>query len=106
MDAVINWNELQELLRREECHMGMDYSSLGGLLLCEKLGIAGEDIMFTSNNTSVGEYRKAFELGATINLDDYSQIDNLTKALGGGGGGPTRERGAFFLTRVPIFPLG
>ena len=67
----------------EECHMGMDCCSLGELLLCEKLGIKGEEIIFTSNNTPFEEYRKAFELGAIINLDDYSQIDNLKKALGG-----------------------
>ena len=67
----------------EECHMGMDCCSLGELLLCEKLGIKGEEIIFTSNNTRFEEYRKAFELGAIINLDDYSQIDNLKKALGG-----------------------
>ncbi|KAL9952671.1 hypothetical protein ACROYT_G039960 [Oculina patagonica] len=67
----------------EECNMGMDCSSLGELMLCEKLGIKGEDVMFTSNNTPLAEYRKAFEMGAIINLDDYSQIDNLKKALGG-----------------------
>ena len=67
----------------EECNMGMDCSSLGELMLCEKLGITGEDVMFTSNNTPLAEYRKAFEMGAIINLDDYSQIDNLKKALGG-----------------------
>lgn len=67
----------------EECDMGVDCSSLGELLLCEKLGIKGEDIMFTSNNTHFEEYRKAFQLGAIINLDDFSQIDNLKKALGG-----------------------
>ena len=68
----------------EECDMGMYCTSLGELLLCEKLGIKGEDIMFTSNNTPLADYRKAFEMGAIINLDDYSQIDNLKKALGGG----------------------
>ena len=67
----------------EECGMGMDCCSLGELLLCEKLGIKGEDIIFTSNDTQFEEYRKAFELGAIINLDDFSQIDNLKKALGG-----------------------
>lgn len=51
----------------EECHMGMDCSSLEELLLYEKLGIKGEDIMFTLNNTRFEEYRKAFELGAIIN---------------------------------------
>ena len=67
----------------QECDMGMDCSSLPELILCERLGMKGEDIMFTSNNTPFEAYRKAFDLGAIINLDDYSQIDNLTKALGG-----------------------
>ena len=67
----------------ENCDMGMDCSSLGELKICEKLGIKGEDIMFTSNNTTLEQYRKAFELGAIINLDDFSQIDNVKKALGG-----------------------
>ena len=66
----------------EECHMGMDCCPLGELLLCEKLGIKGEEIIFISNNTCFEEYRKAFELGAIINLDDYSQIDNLKKETG------------------------
>ena len=68
---------------REECGMAMDCCSLGELMLCEKIGIRGEDIMFTSNNTPLKEYRKAFEMGAVINLDDFSQIDNVKKALGG-----------------------
>ena len=67
----------------EECRMGMDCSSLTELILCEKLGIEGEDIMFTSNNTAFDAYRKAVDLGAIVNLDDFSQIDNLKKALEG-----------------------
>lgn len=67
----------------EECDMGVDCSSLTELILCEKLGINGEDVMFTSNNTPFEAYRKAFDMGAIINLDDYFQIENLKKALGG-----------------------
>ena len=67
----------------EECGMAMDCCSLGELMICEKVGIRGEHIMFTSNNTPLKEYRKAFEMGAIINLDDFSQIDNVKKALGG-----------------------
>ena len=63
--------------------MGMDCSSLAELTLCERLGIKGEDIMFTSNNTTFEAYRKAFDIGPIINLDDFSQIDNVKKALGG-----------------------
>jgi len=65
--------------------MGFDCSSLGELILCKRLGFTGEDIMFTSNNTRFKEYRKAAKMGAIINLDDYSQIACLEKALAMGG---------------------
>jgi len=65
--------------------MGFDCSSLGELILCERLGFTGENIMFTSNNTRFKEYRKAAKMGAIINLDDYSQIACLEKALAMGG---------------------
>jgi len=58
----------------EECDMAMDCSSLGELMLCEKLGIKGEDIMFTSNNTPLEEYRKAFEMGAIINWTTFPKL--------------------------------
>jgi len=62
--------------------MGADCSSLGELLLCEAVGIAGEAIVFTSNDTPAEEYRKAAEMGAVINLDDFTHIDYLEKSLG------------------------
>lgn len=62
--------------------MGMDTSSLPELLLCEKLGIKGESIMFSSNDTPFNEYQKAYDLGAFINLDDISQIAYLQKHVG------------------------
>ena len=62
--------------------LGMDCSSLAELVLCERAGITGEEIMFTSNCTSLEEYAKAKELGAIINLDDISHIDFLHKGLG------------------------
>ena len=58
--------------------------------------------LLSSNNTRVEEYRKAFELGATINLDDCSQIDNLKKALGGA----MPEMVAFRFNPGPDFTLG
>ena len=63
--------------------MGTDCSSLPELLLSEKSGIKGEDIMFTSNDTPKEEFIKAYELGAIINLDDISHIEFLEYALGG-----------------------
>jgi diaminopimelate decarboxylase len=63
--------------------MGFDCSSYTELVLCEKLGIRGEDIIFTSNDTAAYEYRKAKELGVIINLDDISHIDFLEREANG-----------------------
>ena len=57
-------------------------SSLAELLLCEKVGITGHDIMFTSNDTPYVEYKKALEMGAIINLDDITHIEYLEKNHG------------------------
>jgi len=54
---------------------GGDCSSLAELVLCEKVGLTGEDVMFTSNDTPAHEYKKAKELGAILNLDDISHVD-------------------------------
>jgi len=56
---------------------GTDCSSLTELMLSEKCGITGEEIMFSSNDTPAVEYQKAADLGAIINLDDISHIDYL-----------------------------
>ncbi len=71
---------LLSLLREEG--IGADCSSLAELILAEKSGITGENIMFTSNNTPFVEYQKARELGAIINLDDITQIAYLEKHAG------------------------
>lgn len=62
--------------------MGFDCSSMAELILCERLGVPGEAIMFTSNDTPAVEYQKALELGAIINLDDISHIDYLNTNVG------------------------
>ncbi len=61
---------------------GADCSSMAELILSEKAGIVGEDIMFTSNDTPAEEYKKAVELGAIINLDDITHIPFLEKHVG------------------------
>ncbi|HTZ50649.1 MAG TPA: diaminopimelate decarboxylase [Spirochaetia bacterium] len=61
---------------------GADCSSMAELVLCERLGIRGEEIMFTSNDTPSEEYRKARALGAIINLDDITHIDFLARTAG------------------------
>jgi diaminopimelate decarboxylase len=69
-----------DLLRQEG--MGADCSSLPELILAEKAGLRGEDIMFTSNDTPAHEFVKARELGAVINLDDLSHLDYLEEHAG------------------------
>lgn len=62
--------------------VGADCSSLAELVLAQAVGVVGEEIMFTSNNTTAEEYRKAIELEALINLDDITHIEYL-EGLGG-----------------------
>lgn len=71
---------LMQILREEGC--GMDCSSMTELLLCERVGISGDDIMFSSNATPAEDFEKARELGAIINLDDITHIDFLEKSTG------------------------
>lgn len=61
---------------------GGDCSSMAELVLCEKVGITGEDVMFTSNETPAYEYKKARELGAILNLDDISHIEYVDETVG------------------------
>lgn len=70
-----------EALKQEG--MGGDCSSLAELKLCTAVGITGDKIVFTSNDTPASEYVEAARLGAIINLDDISHIAFLEKALGG-----------------------
>ncbi len=69
-----------KLLKEEG--FGTDCSSLPELIMAERVGITGENIMFTSNGTPIGEYTKAKELGAIINLDDITHIPFLEKHMG------------------------
>ena len=69
-----------KLLREEGC--GVDCSSLTELMLSDKCGFHGHDIMFSSNETPACEYQLAEKLGAVINLDDFTHIDFLKETLG------------------------
>ena len=59
---------------------GADCSSLAELIMSEKVGITGEDIMFTSNDTPSQEFAEARRLGAVINLDDITHIETLKES--------------------------
>ena len=71
---------IMKILKEEGC--GMDCSSLAELILSEKCGITGTDIMFSSNDTPANEFKYASKLNATINLDDITHIDFLKKETG------------------------
>ncbi len=71
---------LIDILREYGC--GCDCSSMTELMLSNGMGVKGEDIMFSSNATPAGEFVYAAEIGATINLDDFTHIEFLEKTLG------------------------
>ncbi len=65
-----------------EFGFGCDCSSLTELMLSKAMGVEGADIMFSSNATPANEFVYANELGAIINLDDFTHIEYLEKTLG------------------------
>ncbi len=67
----------------KECGCGVDCSSLTELMMSDKLGFHGDDIMFSSNDTPAEEFIYAKKLDAQINLDDISHIDFIEKQAGG-----------------------
>ncbi|MCP4505256.1 MAG: diaminopimelate decarboxylase, partial [Fuerstiella sp.] len=66
----------------KEESLGADCSSRAELMLAEKIGLRGEQVMFTSNNTPVFEFQAAKDLGAVLNLDDITHIDFVDQNLG------------------------
>ena len=67
------------ILREEGC--GVDCSSLTELMLSEKAGFSGSEIMFSSNVTPDEDYRLASALGAYINLDDYTDVAHICELI-------------------------
>ncbi len=71
---------LMKVLRDEGC--GIDCSSTAELELAKRVGMSGDEIMLTSNDTPVHEFQLAKDLGAIINLDDISHIEFVEKNIG------------------------
>jgi len=71
---------LMKILREEG--FGIDCSSVAELELAKRIGMSGEEIMLTSNDTPAYEFQLAKDLGAIINLDDISHIAYLEKHVG------------------------
>lgn len=61
---------------------GTDCSSETELMMSEACGFKGDDIMFSSNDTPLNEFKYAHDLGAIINLDDITHIESLEEAVG------------------------
>ena len=71
---------LIDILKEYGC--GCDCSSYTELMLSEAVGVTGENIMFSSNDTPAQDFELADRLGAIINLDDITHIDFLEQAIG------------------------
>ncbi|WP_026188985.1 diaminopimelate decarboxylase [Orenia marismortui] len=69
-----------KILQEEGC--GVDCSSLTELMMSEKVGFNGEDIMFSSNVTPKEDFELASQLNAIINLDDITHIEFLEEVAG------------------------
>ncbi len=66
----------------KEYDFGCDCSSMTELMMAKACGLSGEYIMFSSNETPLEEFAYANELGAIINLDDFTHIQCLEDTLG------------------------
>jgi len=69
-----------KILHEEGC--GCDCATYTELLLAEAAGVTGEDVMFSSNVTPELDMKKAYEMGAYINLDDATYVDFLEQVAG------------------------
>ncbi len=67
--------KILEILYKEG--MGFDCSSLPEIHLAQMAGAQGEDMIFTSNNTSDEEFDEAVKAGAMINFDDLSLVERF-----------------------------
>ena len=70
-----------QLLMEEGC--GCDCATYAELLLAQAVGASGSDIMFSSNVTPELDMKKAYELGAYINLDDSTHVEFLDRVTEG-----------------------
>ena len=70
-----------KLLHEEGC--GCDCATYTELLLAEAVGVTGHDVMFSSNVTPELDMRKAYEMGAYINLDDSTHVEFLERITEG-----------------------
>ncbi|MGD8652116.1 MAG: diaminopimelate decarboxylase [Desulfobacterales bacterium] len=64
----------------QDLGFGFDCSSISELILSRQIGARGEDIMFSSNNTTAEEFEAAdADGGCILNLDDISLITKVPR---------------------------
>jgi diaminopimelate decarboxylase len=68
------------LLREEG--MGFDCGTTAELVLADRVGAPGDDIIFTSNNTTLDEFLLANKQGVMINFDDISHVRRFLDKVG------------------------
>ena len=68
------------ILKEYDC--GVDCSSMIELEMSDACGFHGKDIMFSSNETPIEEFKFANDLGAIINLDDITHIKYVEEVCG------------------------
>ena len=69
-----------QILKEAGC--GCACATYAELLLAEAVGVTGHEVMFSSNVTPEQEMKKAYEMGAYINLDDSTHGDFLERGAG------------------------
>ncbi len=96
LKAAFAWNEgfreyfavkatpnpyILQILMEEGC--GCDCATYTELLLAQAVGATGHDVMFSSNVTPEQDMRKAWQMGAYINLDDATHVEFLERITEG-----------------------
>lgn len=71
---------IMKILMEEGC--GFDCSSYTELMLSDRVAAEGNDIMFSSNATPDEDFLLARQMGAQINLDDFTHIEILDRLCG------------------------
>ena len=68
---------IAHILRREGA--GIDAASVNEILLAAKLGLGGEDVMFSGNYLSDEDIRQGLESGVIFNLDDIALLPRVLR---------------------------
>lgn len=68
---------IANILRQEGA--GVDAASVNEILLAKKIGLGGEDVMFSGNFLSDADIKQGLDSGVIFNLDDISLLPRLLK---------------------------